>query len=125
MRKTLFSLLLLLTIQQTFASALSPQPASLENVGARPPHRRWVYERKGTMGYVAAILLGPIGYFGVRLFTHSEPFRYQAKRGLTAWTCIVIVLAISAGICWYAAATKTDGSQSLSDFFSFLGTLAY
>jgi hypothetical protein len=123
MRKILFSLLILLTIQQTFAAALSPRPASMENAGARPPHRRWVYEKKGTMGYVAAILLGPIGYFGVRFFTHSEPFRYQAKRGLNTWTCIVVVLAISAGICWYAAATKTDASQSLSQFFS--GLLSY
>ena len=125
MRKTLFSLLFLLTIQQTFAAALSSRPASIENAGARPPHRRWVYEKKGTMGYVAAVLLGPIGYFGVRLFTHSEPFRYQAKRGLTVWICIVVVLAVSAGICLYAAATKTDGSQSLGNFFSFLSTLSY
>ena len=97
----------------------------MENAGARPPHRRWVYEKKGTMGFVAAVLLGPIGYFGVRLFTHSEPFRYQAKRGLTAWTCIVVVCAISFGIAWYAAATKTDASQSFGDLFSFLSTLSY
>jgi hypothetical protein len=125
MRKILFSLLFLLTIQQTFAAALSPRPASMENAVARPPYRRWVYEKKGTMGFVAAMLLGPIGYFGVRLFTHSEPFRYQAKRGLTTWTFIVVVCAISFGIAWYAAATKTDMGQSLGDFFAFLSTLSY
>jgi hypothetical protein len=120
MRKTLFSLLFLLTIQQTFAAAPSPQPVSMENAISRPPHRRWVYEKKGTMGFVAAVLLGPIGYFGVRLFTHSEPFRYQAKRGLTVWTCVVVVLAITAGIGLLAAATKSDPSQSFSNWFSFL-----
>jgi hypothetical protein len=106
MRKTLFSLLFLLTIQQTFAASLAPRLASTENAGAKPPSRRWVYKERAGVGHVmakvggafAGLLLGPIGYFGIRLCTRDEDTRYYAGRGLKLWgffACIAVVSCLA------------------------------
>lgn len=121
MRKLPLFLLLLLTIQTGFAAMPSLRVAVTNNADSKPPRRYWAdKERKGTMGFVASILLGPVGYFGVRLCTHSEPFRYQAARGLKDWCLIVAVSVVALGIAWYASATKTNDNDTLGNLFSLL-----
>lgn len=66
------------------------------------PHVRFK-ERKGTMGFVYAAVLGPVGYFGVRIFSrHSEEMRYQAGRGFKFWgylvgSCAIIMACAALG----------------------------
>jgi hypothetical protein len=79
------------------------------------PHLRFK-ERKGTMGFVYAVVLGPFGYFGVQLFSpHSEGMRYQAARGFRIWTLVVASAAIFAA----CVALKDNGDLS-SDLISAL-----
>ncbi len=68
------------------------------------------------MGFVyGAVALGPVGYFGVQIFSpHSEGMRYQAARGCKLW----IFLAAS-GWFWRCAALKDNGVLS-SDLVSAL-----
>ena len=105
MRKILFSLLFLLTIQTTFAAALAPQPATAELADSKPP-KRWVYKERTGVGHVmakvggafAGLVLGPLGYFGIRLVTHDEDTRYYAGRGFKVWgffACIAVVSCIA------------------------------
>jgi hypothetical protein len=48
------------------------------------------------MGFVYAAILGPVGYFGVKLFSpHNEVMKYRAARGFRAWglvlaSCLVL-----------------------------------
>jgi hypothetical protein len=79
------------------------------------PHLRFK-ERKGTMGFVYGAVLGPVGYFGVQLFSrHSEAMRYQAGQGIKFW----IFLVVSAGVLVGCAALKDNGVLS-SDLLSAL-----
>jgi hypothetical protein len=105
MRKTLFFLLFLLTIQTTFAAALAPQPMTAKLADTKPP-KRWIYKERAGVGHVmarvggvfAGLLLGPIGYFGIRLVTHDEDTRDYAGRGLKLWgffACIALVSCIA------------------------------
>lgn len=42
------------------------------------------------MGFVYAALLGPVGYFGVKIFSrHDGMMCYQAGRGFKVWGMIV------------------------------------
>jgi len=58
------------------------------------------------MGFVYGVLLGPVGYFGVKVFSrHDEMMCYQAGRGFKIWGMVVIsVLLLGA-----AAALKDNG----------------
>jgi hypothetical protein len=79
------------------------------------PHLRFK-ERKGTIGFVYGAVLGPVGYFGVQLFSpHSEEMRYQASRGVKLWIFLVASGAVLAG----CAALKDNGVLS-SDLLSAL-----
>jgi hypothetical protein len=66
------------------------------------PHLRFK-ERKGTMGFVYAVVLGPVGYFGVQIFSrHSDEMRYQAGRGFKFWgyligSCAIIMACAALG----------------------------
>jgi len=47
------------------------------------------------MGFVYSVLLGPVGYFGVKVFSrHDEMMCYQAGRGLKIWGMVVISLLL-------------------------------
>ncbi len=68
------------------------------------------------MGFVYGAVLGPVGYFGVQLFSpHSEEMRYQAGRGCKLW----IFLAASGVVLAGCAALKDNGVLS-SDLVSAL-----
>ncbi len=119
MRLTLFAAVLLLSLHTCFAAV----PASLSLSSQRAiaalrttfpkPHVRFK-ERKGTMGFVYAVLLGPVGYFGVKVFSrHDEMMCDHAGRGFKIWGMIVISGVILLG----CAALKDNG-----DLFSNLLT---
>ena len=100
MRLTLLAAALLLALHTCFAAipAIAPLPAAAAARTAFPkPHLRFK-ERKGTMGFVYAVVLGPIGYFGVKLFSrHNDMMCYQATRGFKIWGLIIATSVILAG----------------------------
>jgi hypothetical protein len=100
MRITILLLTFILLTQASQAASLLTKPSAGTVSVVKPPKLRFK-ERKGTMGFVYAFILGPIGYFGVRIFSpNSEEMRYQAARGFKAWGFIVlsglIILACAA-----------------------------
>jgi hypothetical protein len=67
MRLTLLALSFILLLDATHAASLSSKPVTAAFGTTYPkPHLRFK-ERKGTMGFVYAVLLGPVGYFGVKV----------------------------------------------------------
>jgi hypothetical protein len=47
------------------------------------------------MGFVYAVVLGPVGYFGVKVFSgHNEMMCDQAARGFKIWGMVVISLLL-------------------------------
>jgi hypothetical protein len=107
MRKILFFLFFLLLVQTSFAA------------NAKPP-RRWIYKERDGVGHVmakvggafAGFLLGPLGYFGIRLCTHDEDTRYYAGRGLKLWGFFACIAVVS----YLAYLTKSNpGSMDFLD----------
>ena len=100
MRITLLAAVFFLFLHPVFAAVpayLPLRPAS-EWTSKPKPHLRFK-ERKGTMGLVYGAVLGPVGYFGVKLFSrHNEQMQYQAGRGFKMWgrliTCCLVI-----GVC--------------------------
>jgi hypothetical protein len=97
-----------------FAMALSLQgfcasmgPTSMEPAGARgaatqlttmepaghhknPFKEKQLYDKgKGTIGLVAGLALGPIGYVGAHLFSHNRTVRQKAGMGFAIWICAI------------------------------------
>jgi hypothetical protein len=106
MQKILLVLSFILLLDTTHAASLSPRPATAALGTTFPkPHVRFK-ERKGTMGFVYAVLLGPAGYFGVKIFSrHDEMMCYQAAQGFKIWGIVVISGIIVLG----CAALKDNG----------------
>jgi hypothetical protein len=107
MRKTLFFLFFLLLVQTSFAA------------NAKPP-KRWIYKERDGVGHVmakvggafAGVLLGPLGYLGIRLVTHDEDTRDCAARGVKLWAFFVCIAAVS----YLAYLTKSNpGSMDFLD----------
>jgi hypothetical protein len=99
MQKILLSLVLtLLSLEATRAASLPPQPAAVATAASYPkPHVRFK-ERKGTMGFVYGLVLGPVGYFGVKIFSrHNEIMCYKAGRGFGIWLMLIGTCVIIAG----------------------------
>lgn len=95
----IFSLILLVEASQgAFLPLRSAGKAAAPAASAIPvkyPRLRFHHERRGTMGFVYAAVLGPVGYFGVRLFSpHNDLMRYQAARGFKAWGYFILSAAI-------------------------------
>ena len=95
MQKILPALSFILLLDATHAASLSFKPATATLGTTYPkPHLRFK-ERKGTMGFVYAALLGPVGYFGVKIFSrHDEMMCYQAGRGFKVWGMIVLSMVV-------------------------------
>jgi hypothetical protein len=119
MRLTLLAAVLLLSLHTCFAAVpISVSRPSALGAKYPKPHLRFK-ERKGTMGFVYAVLLGPVGYFGVKVFSrHDEMMCYQASRGFKIWGTIVISAAILAA----AAALKGGNSDLVSNLLTILWT---
>ena len=68
------------------------------------------------MGFVYAVCLGPVGYFGVKVFSReNELMRYQAARGFKIWGNVVISCMLLAA----SAALKANG-DSVSNLLTVL-----
>ncbi len=114
MRLPLLAAILLLSLHTCLGAipvSVSPPVDLTATITATPgtifpkPHVRFK-ERKGTMGFVYAVLLGPVGYFGVKVFSrHDEMMCYQAARGFKIWGLVVISGVIFLG----CAALKSNG----------------
>ena len=60
----------------------------------------------------AGVLLGPLGYLGIRLVTHDEDTRYYAERGLKLWGFFACIAVVS----YLAYLTKSNpGSMDFLD----------
>ena len=118
MRLTLLVLSFILLLDATNAASLSPQQATAaRGTTFRKPHVRFK-ERKGTMGFVYAVLLGPVGYFGVKVFSrHDEMMCYQAGRGFKIWGMVVISLLLLG-----VAGALKDNGDGVSNLLSVLWT---
>jgi hypothetical protein len=111
MHLTLLALSFILLFDVAHAASLSSKPAPVALGTTYPkPHLRFK-ERKGTMGFVYSVLLGPVGYFGVKIFSrHDEMMCYQAGRGFKVWSMVVISVLVLAA----AAALKSNGDGASS-----------
>jgi len=89
-----------------------------------PPKKKVFYQKgKGTMGLVAGITLGPVGFLSVHLFSHNLTMRKKAKQGLKIWAGVVILAGL---ICLVVISSKGKGGGSSSrndfQFINFGGT---
>lgn len=104
MQKILLVFTLIFLLGQTRAACTLPATVAA-GTGHPRPHLRFK-EGKGTMGFVYGIVLGPIGYFGVRVFSrHNEMKRHQAARGFKTWGMILA----TGGIFMVCGALKDNG----------------
>ncbi len=73
-------------------------------------HKPRFHEKKGIMGWVMSLTLGPVGYATVRIFSHEEVTIENSKKGLRIWGASVFCV----GIIFLGAITKSP----VNDFFS-------
>ena len=103
-----------------FALALSLQGscASPDNLfshghGKNPRKERQFYEKgKGTIGWIAGLALGPVGFVGFHIFSRNITIRRNADKGFAIW----IGTAALAGIVVAAVASRESGGQLLAEF---------
>jgi hypothetical protein len=103
-----------------FALALSLQGfcASPDNLFSHghfknPRKERQFYERgKGTIGWIAGLALGPVGYVGVHIFSRNRTIRRNADKGFAIWLGTAALAAIVIG----AVASRQSGGQLLLEF---------
>jgi len=55
------------------------------------------HEKKGTIGTLLPLTLGPVGYLIIRLSSHDQVVIEHAKKAISVW----IVLAALGGMLWY------------------------
>jgi hypothetical protein len=78
-----------------------------------PFKERQLYDKgKGTIGLIAGLTLGPIGYVGAHLFSRNRTIRQKAGQGFAVWFCVVglTVLVVA------AVNSKQSGGQLALDF---------
>jgi hypothetical protein len=105
MRLTMLAAVLSLSLQTGFAavprSVSQPAvPASIsqraDSTAASPAKNAAHGKRKGTIGFISGLLLGPVGLGGVFLFTHNRTQRKAAKKGCVIFATVVV----AAALCW-------------------------
>jgi hypothetical protein len=106
MRIALLSFVIVLFAQTTFAASRLPQSKSgLEE--SKPPKE--LYSKgKGTMGMVAALVLGPVGWLGVRVLSRNKTQRKKAGQGLAIWGTVVV----TAAFIWLIVLSSKGGGGS-------------
>ena len=91
MRIAFLSCALLLCAAVSFAASRLPQ-STTGSVDSKPPKE--LYSKgKGTIGLVSALVLGPVGWLGVRLLSRNKTQRKKASQGLGIWTTVVVMTA--------------------------------
>lgn len=91
MRITLLSAALLFSLHTCFAavpvSQSLPEPA--DSTAKSTIHDN----KRGTVGFISGLLLGPVGLGGVYLFTHNHAQRKAAKKGCVIFAAVVVAVA--------------------------------
>ena len=116
MRLTLLAAFFVLFLHTAFAAipASTPAPTSTSNQASAPvpaatPNPRAKNTKKGTLGFISGLLLGPVGLGGVFLFTHNHAQRKAAKKGCVIFATVVVTVAL----CWLIVlAAKGGGGTS-------------
>jgi ABC-type Fe3+ transport system permease subunit len=106
MRITILSCVILLFTSTAFAASRLPQSAK-GSEESKPP--KTLYSKgKGTIGLVSVLLLGPIGWIGVRVLSRNKVQRTKASKGLGIWTTVVVAVAC---IFLIVLVTKATGGK--------------
>ena len=61
------------------------------------------------MGLILGLVLGPVGYAGVHIFSHNRTTRDKAKNGMAIWLGVVLVT----GFVW----VSIESRESVLDIF--------
>jgi hypothetical protein len=99
----LLAALFLLFIQPAFAVVAIPQ----SKVPTEKPPKVFYAKGKGTMGLIAGLTLGPVGWGGVCLVSHNRTQRAKAKQGCIIWTTVVVTTAL----IWLVVLAGKSGSS--------------
>jgi hypothetical protein len=111
MRIAFFSCAVLLLTHTAFAASRLPQSTS-GSQESKPPKE--LYSKgKGTLGLVSALVLGPVGWLGVRLLSRNKTQRKKANKGLAIWGTVVITTAF---IWLMVLACKSGEKPDFSNF---------
>jgi hypothetical protein len=110
MKLLLLGFVLALSLQ---GSCASPENLFSHGHVKNPRKERQFYERgKGTIGWIASLALGPVGFVGVHIFSRNRTIRKNADKGFVIW----ITTAAVAGIVVAAVASRQSGGQLLLEF---------
>lgn len=105
MRITLLSVVFLLLLHPVFAAVPASQLALHPGEPtANPP----AHVKKGTLGFISGLVLGPVGLGGVYLFSHNHVQRKAAKKGCVIFTTVVV----AAALCWLIVLAAKNGGGS-------------
>jgi uncharacterized membrane protein YgcG len=96
MRLTLLAAVLLLSLHTCLAATAASVPLSVGPTAKSPVNNAPPDKRKGTVGFISGLLLGPVGLGGVYLFSHNHAQRKAAKKGCVIFATVVVVAAL----CW-------------------------
>jgi hypothetical protein len=113
MRITLLSAALVFSLHTCIAAvpvsqSLLPLLQPADSTGKLPAENTIHDKRKGTVGFLSGLLLGPIGLGGVYLFTHNHAQRKAAKKGCVIFATVVVVAAL----CWLIVLGAKSGGGS-------------
>jgi len=97
------------------AGTQGSQLAAMEPAGhhKNPFKEKQLYDKgKGTIGLIAGLTLGPIGYVGAHLFSRNRTIREKAGVGFGIWFCVVGLTVIVVA----AVNSRQSGGQLALDF---------
>ena len=104
MRIAFLTCSLLLCVAVSFAASRLPQ-STVGSVDSKPPKE--LYSKgKGTVGLVAALVLGPVGWLGVRLLSRNKTQRKKASQGFMIWGEVVLIT----GLVWLMVLGAKSGN---------------
>ena len=110
MRIAFLSCVILFFTHTAFAASRLPQSTN-GSEESKPPKE--LYSKgKGTIGLVSALVLGPVGWLGVRLLSRNKTQRKKANKGLAIWGTVVVTTAF---IWLIVLACKDGGKPDLSN----------
>ena len=96
MRLTLLAAVLLLSLHTCLATVPAAASLPVDSTAKSPVKNNIHDKRKGTVGFISGLLLGPIGLGGVYLFSHNRAQRKAAKKGCVIFATVVV----AAALCW-------------------------
>jgi hypothetical protein len=92
MRIAFLSCVILFFAHTAFAASRLPQ--STNGSGDSKPPKELYSKGKGTIGLVSALVLGPLGWLGVRVLSRNRTQRTKANQGLKIWGEVVLTTAL-------------------------------